>query len=48
MRALGIRAAKTHLRRLVEETAAGEEIVITRGWEAVSAAVRARRAEAAP
>ena len=31
MKTINIHAAKTHLSRLVEEAAAGEEIVITKG-----------------
>ncbi len=45
-KSVGIHEAKTHLSRLLEEVAAGEEIVITRRGEEIASLVPARRASA--
>jgi prevent-host-death family protein len=42
-KSVGVHEAKTHLSRLLEDVAAGEEIVITRRGEAVASLVPARR-----
>lgn len=43
-RSVGVHEAKTHLSRLIEEVAAGEEIVITRRGEEVARLVPSRPA----
>jgi prevent-host-death family protein len=40
-KSVGVHEAKTHLSRLLEDVAAGEEVVITRRGEAVAQLVRA-------
>ncbi|MCW3018078.1 MAG: prevent-host-death family protein [Solirubrobacterales bacterium] len=40
-KSVGVHEAKTHLSRLLEEVAAGEEVVITRRGEAVASLVPA-------
>lgn len=45
-KSVGVHAAKTHLSRLLEEVAAGEEIVITRRGEEVASLVPVRRSTA--
>ena len=45
-RSVGIREAKTHLSRLLQDVAAGEEVVITRRGEAVATLVRVKPAAA--
>ncbi|MFI5008858.1 MAG: type II toxin-antitoxin system Phd/YefM family antitoxin [Solirubrobacterales bacterium] len=42
-KSVGVHEAKTHLSRLLEDVAAGEEVVITRRGEAVASLVPARR-----
>lgn len=42
-KSVGVHEAKTHLSRLLEEVAAGEEVVITRRGEDVARLVPARR-----
>ncbi len=41
-KSVGVHEAKTHLSRLLEEVAAGEEVVITRRGEAVASLVPMR------
>ena len=48
MPTVNIRAAKTHLSRLVEEAAAGEEIVIAKAGTPLGPAPRRRSGEPAP
>ncbi len=43
-KSVGVHEAKTHLSRLIEEVAAGEEIVITRRGEEVARLVASRPA----
>ncbi|HWW91457.1 MAG TPA: type II toxin-antitoxin system Phd/YefM family antitoxin [Solirubrobacteraceae bacterium] len=43
-KSVGVHEAKTHLSRLLEDVAAGEEVVITRRGEAVATLVPARPA----
>lgn len=43
-KSVGVHEAKTHLSRLLEDVAAGEEVVITRRGEAVASLVPARQA----
>ena len=43
-KSVGVHEAKTHLSRLLEDVAAGEEIVITRRGEAVASLIPAPRA----
>lgn len=43
-KSVGVHAAKTHLSRLLEDVAAGEEVVITRRGEEVAMLVPARHA----
>jgi prevent-host-death family protein len=43
-KSVGVHEAKTHLSRLLEEVAAGEEVVITRRGEEVASLVPVRRA----
>jgi prevent-host-death family protein len=45
-KSVGVHEAKTHLSRLLEDVAAGEEVVITRRGEAVATLVPARPATA--
>lgn len=42
-KSVGVHEAKTHLSRLLEDVAAGEEVVITRRGEEVASLVPARR-----
>jgi prevent-host-death family protein len=42
-KSVGVHEAKTHLSRLLDDVAAGEEVVITRRGEAVASLVPARR-----
>lgn len=42
-KSVGVHEAKTHLSRLLEDVAAGEEIVITRRGEQVASLVPVRR-----
>jgi prevent-host-death family protein len=42
-KSVGVHEAKTHLSRLLEDVAAGEEVVITRRGEEVACLVPARR-----
>jgi prevent-host-death family protein len=42
-KSVGVHEAKTHLSRLLEDVAAGEEVVITRRGEAVASLVAPRR-----
>jgi len=42
-KSVGVHEAKTHLSRLIDDVAGGEEIVITRRGEAVASLVPARR-----
>jgi prevent-host-death family protein len=42
-KSVGVHEAKTHLSRLLEDVAAGEEVVITRRGEAVASLVPVRR-----
>jgi prevent-host-death family protein len=41
-KSVGVHEAKTHLSRLIEDVAAGEEVVITRRGEAVASLVPPR------
>ncbi|MCL2769915.1 MAG: type II toxin-antitoxin system prevent-host-death family antitoxin, partial [Solirubrobacterales bacterium] len=43
-KSVGVHEAKTHLSRLLEDVAAGEEVVITRRGQAVASLVPVRRA----
>jgi prevent-host-death family protein len=43
-KSVGVHEAKTHLSRLLEEVAAGEDVVITRRGEAVASLVPVRSA----
>ena len=43
-KSVGVHEAKTHLSRLIEEVAAGEEVVITRRGEEVARLVASRPA----
>ena len=45
-KSVGVHEAKTHLSRLLEDVAAGEEVVITRRGEDVARLVPARRSAA--
>jgi prevent-host-death family protein len=45
-KSVGVHEAKTHLSRLLEDVAAGEEVVITRRGEAVATLVPVQRAAA--
>jgi prevent-host-death family protein len=45
-KSVGVHEAKTHLSRLLEDVAAGEEVVITRRGEAVASLVAVRRSAA--
>lgn len=45
-KSVGVHEAKTHLSRLLEDVAAGEEVVITRRGEEVASLVPARRSSA--
>jgi prevent-host-death family protein len=45
-KSVGVHEAKTHLSRLLEDVAAGEEVVITRRGEAVATLVPVRPAAA--
>jgi len=45
-RSVGVHEAKTHLSRLLEDVAAGEEVVITRRGEEVATLVPVRRSSA--
>lgn len=45
-KSVGVHEAKTHLSRLLEDVAAGEEIVITRRGEAVASLVPVREPSA--
>jgi prevent-host-death family protein len=45
-KSVGVHEAKTHLSRLLEDVAAGEEIVITRRGEEVATLVPVRRSSA--
>jgi prevent-host-death family protein len=45
-KSVGVHEAKTHLSRLLEDVAAGEEVVITRRGEAVASLVPARQVSA--
>jgi prevent-host-death family protein len=45
-KSVGVHEAKTHLSRLLEDVAAGEEVVITRRGEEVASLVPVRRASA--
>lgn len=42
-KSVGVHEAKTHLSRLLEDVAAGEEVIITRRGEAVASLVPAPR-----
>jgi prevent-host-death family protein len=42
-KSVGVHEAKTHLSRLLEDVAAGEEVLITRRGEAVASLVPARQ-----
>lgn len=42
-KSVGVHEAKTHLSRLLEDVAAGEEVVITRRGEAVASLIPAPR-----
>jgi prevent-host-death family protein len=42
-KSVGVHEAKTHLSKLLEDVAAGEEVVITRRGEEVASLVPARR-----
>jgi prevent-host-death family protein len=42
-KSVGVHEAKTHLSRLLDDVAAGEEVVITRRGEPVASLVPARR-----
>jgi prevent-host-death family protein len=43
-KSVGVHEAKTHLSRLIEDVAGGEEVVITRRGEAVASLVPVRQA----
>ncbi len=43
-KSVGVHEAKTHLSRLLEDVAAGEEVIITRRGEQVASLVPVRRA----
>jgi prevent-host-death family protein len=45
-KSVGVHEAKTHLSRLLEDVAAGEEVVITRRGEEVASLVPVRRRSA--
>lgn len=45
-KSVGVHEAKTHLSRLLEDVAAGEEVVITRRGEEVASLVSVRRPSA--
>jgi prevent-host-death family protein len=45
-KSVGVHEAKTHLSRLLEDVAAGEEVVITRRGEEVATLVPVRRSSA--
>jgi prevent-host-death family protein len=45
-KSVGVHEAKTHLSRLLEDVAAGEEVVITRRGEEVATLVPVRRGSA--
>ena len=45
-KSVGVHEAKTHLSRLLEDVAAGEEVVITRRGEEVASLVAVRRSSA--
>jgi prevent-host-death family protein len=45
-KSVGVHEAKTHLSRLLEDVAAGEEVVITRRGEEVASLVPVRRSSA--
>lgn len=45
-KSVGVHEAKTHLSRLLEDVAAGEEVVITRRGEEVASLVPIRRSSA--
>ena len=45
-KSVGVHEAKTHLSRLLEDVAAGEEVVITRRGEEVASLVPRRRSSA--
>lgn len=45
-KSVGVHEAKTHLSRLLEDVAAGEEVVITRRGEEVASLVAVRRTPA--
>jgi prevent-host-death family protein len=45
-KSVGVHEAKTHLSRLLEDVASGEEVVITRRGEEVAALVPVRRSSA--
>jgi prevent-host-death family protein len=45
-KSVGVHEAKTHLSRLLEDVAAGEEVLITRRGEAVASLVPVRRPSA--
>jgi prevent-host-death family protein len=45
-KSVGIHEAKTHLSRLLEDVAAGEEVVITRRGEEIASLVPIRRTDA--
>ena len=45
-KSVGVHEAKTHLSRLLEDVAAGEEVVITRRGEEVASLVPVRRPSA--
>jgi prevent-host-death family protein len=45
-KSVGVHEAKTHLSRLLEDVAAGEEVVITRRGEAIASLVPARQLSA--
>jgi prevent-host-death family protein len=45
-KSVGVHEAKTHLSRLLEDVAAGEEVLITRRGEAVASLIPARQSPA--
>jgi prevent-host-death family protein len=45
-KSVGVHEAKTHLSRLLEDVAAGEEVVITRRGEEIASLVPVRRSSA--
>jgi prevent-host-death family protein len=45
-KSVGVHEAKTHLSRLLEDVAAGEEVIITRRGEEVASLVPVRRSSA--